>query len=199
MVATTRPAIRLRPAPALDPPFEDEIGQEPWHAQLALQFDLTGRRRARPPVLVPGTGAAAAAAAALAEAGAPEAPVPVASASPEAKQATKRFLDMCLEILNGYRPTGHIRPLTVPGCAEAVITQLTASVERAASLRDGQSPHLTKRPSAFVRARRLHTCEPCPGAVEAAAALGLAGRTWALAFRLERRRGTWLCTAVRTV
>ncbi|MCW6006976.1 hypothetical protein K1W54_20675, partial [Micromonospora sp. CPCC 205371] len=60
MIATTRPPIRLRPVPALDPPFEDEIGQEPWHAQLALQFDLTGRRQARPPVLVPGTGAAAA-------------------------------------------------------------------------------------------------------------------------------------------
>jgi hypothetical protein len=150
-------------------------------------------------VLVPGTGAAAAAAAARADAGAPEAPVPVAAASPEAKQASKRFLDMCLEILNGYRPTGHIRPLTVPGCAEAVIAQLAAGLERAAALRGGQPPHVTKRPSAFVRTRRLHICEPCPGVVEAAAALSLAGRTWAMAFRLERRRGSWLCTAVRTV
>ncbi|GLH95858.1 hypothetical protein Pa4123_11300 [Phytohabitans aurantiacus] len=199
LIATTRPPIRLRPVPALDPPFEDEIGHEPWHAQLALQFDITGRQRAaRPPVLVPGTGAAAAAASAL-DTAATETPVPVASATPEARQATKRFLDMSLEILNGYRPTGHIRSLTVPGCAEAVIAQFAAGLDKAAALRGGQPPHVTKRPSAFVRARRLHICEPCPGVVEAAAALGLAGRTWAMAFRLERRRGTWLCTAVRTV
>ncbi|MCW6006977.1 hypothetical protein K1W54_20680, partial [Micromonospora sp. CPCC 205371] len=161
------------------------------------QRDQAARRQARPRDRVPATGPAPPAA--LVDATPPEAPAPVASASPEARQATKRFLDMSLEILNGYRPTGHIRSLTVPGCAEAVIAQLGASLDRAATLRGGQPPHVTKRPSAFVRARRLHICEPCPGVVEAAAALGLAGRTWAMAFRLERRRGTWLCTTVRTV
>jgi hypothetical protein len=55
-----------------------------------------------------------------------------------------------------------------------------------------------RRPEA-VALRRLRVCEPRRGVAEAAAVLHANGRAWALAVRLEQRRGRWLCTAVRTV
>lgn len=193
MIATTRPPIRLRPVPAFDPPYEDEVSPDFWGAQLALQFDLTGRRRARPPIPIPGVTP-------LTTPAPDAAPAVVPPASPEARRAAKRFLDTCLEIFNGYRPIAHVRPLTVPALAEAVIEQLGTGVDRTARLRRGQRPGPAGRGQLLLlRVRRLHVCEPRPGAAEAAAALSLAGRTWAYAFRLERRRGSWLCTAARVV
>jgi hypothetical protein len=47
--------------------------------------------------------------------------------------------------------------------------------------------------------RHLRVCEPRAGVAEGAAALALFGRTWALAFRLEHKRGRWHCAAVRLV
>ena len=116
----------------------------------------------------------------------------VPSAGPEAKQAARRFLAFCLEVLNGYRPLAQIRPLVSPAELDAVLAQLATGVERLArSRRSG------KWTPAQLRLVRL--CEPRPGALEAAAVLGDAGRTWALAFRLERRQGRWVGTAVRVL
>ncbi|TBL27799.1 hypothetical protein EYA84_28105, partial [Verrucosispora sp. SN26_14.1] len=51
-----------------------------------------------------------------------------------------------------------------------------------------------------LRLRRLRVCEPRPAAIEVAVVLtGAAGRTWAMALRLEHRRGTWLCTDLRVL
>ncbi|SCF35299.1 hypothetical protein GA0074695_5958 [Micromonospora viridifaciens] len=48
-----------------------------------------------------------------------------------------------------------------------------------------------------LQLRRLRVCEPRAGAVEAAAVLaGSGGASWAVALRLEHRRGTWLCTVL---
>ncbi|MET8837735.1 Rv3235 family protein, partial [Micromonospora sp. NPDC004540] len=53
----------------------------------------------------------------------------------------------------------------------------------------------TARP--VLQLRRLRVCEPRAGAVEAAAVLaGAGGASWAIALRLEHRRGTWLCTVL---
>jgi hypothetical protein len=124
----------------------------------------------------------------------------IAAASPEAKRAAKRFLDMCLEIFNGYRPAGHVRPLAGQLNAELIIEQIVAGLDRAERFRRMREPvRPNRRPGIFVQLRRLRVCEPRAGVAEAAAALGLADRTWALAFRLERRRGRWLCTAARLI
>ncbi|HEX2771256.1 MAG TPA: Rv3235 family protein, partial [Micromonosporaceae bacterium] len=119
-------------------------------------------------------------------------PAPGTAADPDARQAARRFLAICLEVLNGYRPLAHIRPLVNPAEVETVLAQLTTGVERLARLR-----RAGKRAPARLRVVRV--CEPRPGAVEAAAVLGDAGRTWALAFRLERRQGRWVGTAVRVL
>jgi hypothetical protein len=116
----------------------------------------------------------------------------MASASAEAEQAARRYLAICLEILNGYRPAAQIRPLSSPVDAAAIIEQLTVDIRR---LRPPRRP--AGRAPATVRLRRLRVCEPRLGVVEAAAVLGAAARTWAMAFRLERRHGSWVATTAR--
>ncbi|MEO3926048.1 Rv3235 family protein [Micromonosporaceae bacterium B7E4] len=114
----------------------------------------------------------------------------VAGATPEAKRAAKRFLDTCLEIVNGYRPAWHVRALASPPDAAGMVAQLASATSRLCGRRrPGQPVHT-------VRLRRLRVCEPRPGVVEAAAVVGVAGRTWAMAFRIERRHGSWVGTAV---
>ena len=196
MMSTTRPrrragpsAVRLRTVPPLDPPFDDEVVPASWAVnadrawpddQLVLDLTLTpGGRSNIPP---PGRHTERAAAS----------PVEARNdATPEARRAGRRFLDTCLEIINGYRPANQLRPLIAPGNAATIIEHLAAAVEhtRSGPRRSG--------PVDPVRIRLLRVCEPRPGVVEAAAALGATGRTRAMAFRLERRHGTWVGTAVQ--
>jgi hypothetical protein len=210
--SATRPAVRLRPVPPLDPPFEDEVAPEMrWatsgHGQLALDlrpFTPGAAGRAARGGIGPGRSAATRARPAR-SGSAPDGPHLVAppdgctaappatrSADPAARQAARRFLVGCLEVLNGYRPLAHLRPLVNPADLDTVLPQLTAGVERL-----GRARRAGKRPP--VQLRVVRVCEPRPGAVEAAAVLGDAGRTWALAFRLERRQGRWFGTAVRVL
>lgn len=189
-----RPAVRLRPVPPLDPPYEDEVAPEIWSARPGpgqLSLDLAAGR-ATPPGAggrgaargVPAPGQRIIPSSALASA--------LASAGPEARQAAKRFLAICLEILNGYRPLAHIRPLVGPAEVDAVLGQLAAGIERLTG--PGRAG---RRPPAQVRLVRV--CEPRPGAAETAVVLGGPTRTWALAFRLERRQGRWVITTFRVL
>jgi hypothetical protein len=174
-----RPAIRLRTAvPAFDPPFDDEVGSEVWLRgagveQLSLDFGAppaptssrVAERRpdagvARPPAPVAG-------------------PAP-ARPSPEARQAAHRFATTCVEILNGFRPAGHVRSLARPHRAELLITQLVD-----ASGRLPTPPRRSGRPVDLVKIRVIRVSAPAPGVIEAAATLGTSARSWALAFRME--------------
>ncbi|MEO3746363.1 Rv3235 family protein [Plantactinospora sp. B5E13] len=110
----------------------------------------------------------------------------LAGASPEARRAARSFLHPCLEIVNGFRPAGHIRPRCHPGDAGQVVEKLASAAARILS------PRRPGQPPRTLQLRRLRVCEPRPGVVEAAAAVGVTGRTWALAFRMERRQGRWL-------
>ncbi|SCE71309.1 Rv3235 family protein [Micromonospora mirobrigensis] len=190
-----RPPIRLRPAPSIDPPFTDEEA-EPWLPPAGLQLTLdlhdpgrpeptrpAGRLRdVRPTPAGPGRH--------------PSAPVPPAvraTATPEAARAGHRFVATCLEILNGYRPIGQIRPMSEPGKSAEVVQELTRAAARTGPVR-----RRSTRPS--VRLRRIRVCEPRAGAVEVAAVLSSAtGPSWAMALRLEQRRGRWLCTALQVL
>ncbi|NES15293.1 MULTISPECIES: Rv3235 family protein [Micromonospora] len=183
-----RPPIRLRPAPPIDPPLVDETS--PWVDADQLTLDLFDPRRrdpgrptgrpaeARPVPTGPGRRSAAPPAAAL------------ATATPEATRAAYRFVRTFLEIVNGYRPPGQLRPLCLPEAATPVANELTR-----ASRRLGPVRRRSTRPA--LQLRRLRACEPRTGAVEAAAVLaGAGGASWAIALRLEHRRGTWLCTVL---
>ncbi|MFC4148194.1 Rv3235 family protein [Micromonospora mangrovi] len=205
-----RPPVRLRPAPPIDPPFvdEDDAWFRPNADQLTLDlFDPRRRDPGRPVGRDPGRPAWHES---LRSAGrhpelrptpagpgrhpaATPPPAARATATPEAARAAHRFTRTCLEILNGYRPPGQLRPLTDPGN----VTEVAAELARAAR-RVGPVRRRATRPS--VQLRRLRVCEPRTGAVEAAVVLSATGGgTWAMALRLEHRRGSWLCTTLQVL
>lgn len=183
-----RPPVRLRPAPPIDPPCTDE--GSPWADVDQLALDLFDPRRrdpgrpagrapdVRPLPSGPGRRAAGPPAAAL------------ATATPEATRAAYRFVRTFLEIVNGYRPPGQLRPLCLPGAATRVAAELARAARRV-----GPARRRSARP--VLQLRRLRVCEPRSGAAEAAAVLaGSGGASWAIAARLELRRGNWLCTTL---
>ncbi|MCT2278933.1 Rv3235 family protein [Micromonospora chalcea] len=111
----------------------------------------------------------------------------LASATPEGARAAHRFVRTFLEIVNGFRPPGQLRPLCLPEAVGPVAAELTRAARRVTPVR-----RRTARPALLLR--RLRVCEPRAGAVEATAVfVGAGGTSWAVALRLERRRGTWLC------
>jgi len=144
------PLIRLRPAPDLEPPFDEDPGL--------------------PPVPLPPPDDA------------PELPLewPRAELSSppmsEAKRAAHRYLMLCLEVLGGFRPLAHLRAFS----SAAAFHQITVQVARS-------------RQAGRVRLREVLVCEPSAGVAEVAAVLGRAGQVWAMALRLERHHGTWVC------
>lgn len=170
--------VRLLPAPPLEPPFDDELDPDTWllppevGAQLLIEW--RDRRPAPPPP-------------------APADPVaPPAGASAEAWHAAQRFLERCVEIFNGFRPTGHARVMSSPAQAQTIVEELAAIARRTSYRLPPAQPRT--RLTAVVR-RRLRVSEPRPGAAEATAVLAQGDRIWAVAFRLERGRHAWLCTA----
>ena len=184
-----RPAIRLRPVPRCEPPFDDEC--EPAAGaiahQLALDWSPTGPSRA--PAVSPPPAR-------------PHTPRPIlADASADAKLAVKHFLHLCVEVLNGYRPPAHLRRVSRPSEAAGVVAQGIAGAQRVAALRRAaqhRGRHPARRPPP-VAVVRLHYCEPRPGAVEAAVALVTGERTWAMALRMERHQECWSATALRLI
>ncbi|MFE9203830.1 Rv3235 family protein [Micromonospora sp. NPDC007230] len=186
-----RPPVRLRPAPPIDPPCTDE--GLPWADVDQLTLDLFDPRRrdpdrpdgrapdVRPVPTGPGRRTGGAPAAAL------------ATATPEATRAAHRFVRTFLEIVNGYRPPGQLRPLCLPDATTRVATELTRAARRVGPIR-----RRATRPA--LQLRRLRVCEPRAGAAEAAAVLaGAGGASWAIALRVEHRRGTWLCTTLEVL
>ncbi|MGC5018342.1 Rv3235 family protein [Micromonospora sp. DT47] len=189
----TRPPIRLRPAPVSDPPYVDESA-DLWPrptGQLAL--DLFGA--AHPPAGRP-AGRRADPRPGPVRPGSPPHPGPPAgaltTATPEATRAAHRFVGTCLEILNGYRPPGQIRSLVEPGHSIEVSEQLAKAATRGGPVR-------RRSTRAALHLRRLRVCEPRAAAVEVAAVLAGGGRSWAMALRLEQRRGSWLCTVLQVI
>ncbi|TDB95150.1 hypothetical protein E1091_10400, partial [Micromonospora fluostatini] len=80
-----------------------------------------------------------------------------------------------------------------PGRAAELAEQLARGAARCGPVR-----RRSTRPA--VRLRRIRVCQPQEAAVEVAAVLGTtAGRSWAMALRLEQQRGRWLCTALQVL
>ncbi|MGW0212861.1 Rv3235 family protein [Micromonospora chokoriensis] len=188
----SRPPVRLRPVPPVDPPYTDETDGSYWpvptHGQLALDlFASTRRDPVRPPErrsalrpvpTRPTTHPAAS---------------PPGATAPESTRAAHRFVGTCLEVINGYRSPAQVRALLDPPRAADLLAELAR-----ATARTGAPRRRASRPA--VRLLRLRVCEPRETAVEAAAVLtGAAGRSWAMALRLEHRRGRWLCTALHVL
>ncbi len=181
-------AVRLVPAPPLEPPFDDQRAPDvrPLPPDAGAQLTLRWQRPDQEGTAA-GTGIHA-----------PGAVPPMATvgASPAAWHAALRFLGRCQEILNGYRPASHVRPMSAPMDAQTIVEHVAAVAQRTARVPRSARPG---GPAARVARRRVRVCEPRPGAAEAMAVLSQESRTWAVAFRLERRGMAWLCTAFTDV
>ncbi|MGW4946762.1 Rv3235 family protein [Actinoplanes sp. NPDC004185] len=179
-----RPAIRLRPAPRHEPPFDDERDPSTWPSPHQLALDWTVPPR--PPVEPPPP---------------PVRRTVVTGASAEAKTAVRRFVGMCLEVLNGYRPAAHLRSLSQPREAGNVVAQGLVGARRVSEARQSRMAGRAPRPRRPAPAAvvRLRLCEPREGAVEGAAVVLLGERTHAMAFRLELLDGVWLATVFRFI
>ena len=150
-----RPPIRVRPAPRTDPPYDDEMEPDQWVSphQLTFEFPPLHATTAGPPAHFPpergGPGRPSAAPPSPAYAREPSMPQPsagvpasrqashgprVVGASGEARLAVRRFVTMCVEVLNGYRPAAHLRWLSLPKEAPGVVAQAVAGTIRVAEL-----------------------------------------------------------------
>ena len=189
-----RPAISLRPAPPCEPPFDDELEPAVWAPPHQLAFDWSPAVHRSTPAVHRSTAAEQAAKP-------PAHRSVVAGASADARLAVRRFVQLCLEVLNGYRPPAHLRRLALPGEAAGVVAQGVVGAQRVAALRKAAQPpgrRPPRRPPP-VAVLRLRLCEPRPGAVEAAVALVMEERTWAMAFRMELHHQSWSATTLRLI
>jgi hypothetical protein len=186
----SRPPVRLRAVPPLDPPFDDEAAPA-WTTGLPGQLALDFTAGTRPPADSRPPSGARPGSRRPSTALDPLPPPALPAASAEARQAARRFLVICLEIFNGYRGVSHVRALTDRSVHYEVVRQLTTGLERLTTLR-----RRTVGRGQPVRIRRVRICEPRSGAVEAAVVLDIGGHVWAAAFRVERRHGSWVATAL---
>jgi hypothetical protein len=112
-------------------------------------------------------------------------------ASGVCQTAARRFLMLCIEVCQGFRPSGQL----VRVCRPAEAVQITEEISRLARRVGEHRPRTAGRGEA-VKPRRLRVCEPRPGIGEAAVVLNAYGTVIAFAFRIERQAdGAWLATA----
>jgi hypothetical protein len=178
-VTSSGPAVVLRMPPPLDPPDD----QAP---SLLDQLPLPWPD-APPPAVPPF----------------PEPPPvrpPPRGPRSNAYAAAQKFVGLCVEILNGYRPPSQLRPMTHP----QRFTEISDQILRR-TVRVRMTPGEAARHGHLVRARRLLLNEPLDGVAEAAVVLEHGESTWAMAIRLERtdRRDVgvlgWICTVVQVL
>ena len=117
-------------------------------------------------------------------------PPVVAGASSDAKLAVRRFVHMCVEVLNGYRPPAHLRRLALPKEAADVVAQAVAGTSRVAQMRR-PPPHT--RP----RARTSRDRWPSSGCGSASRAPAPSRRPscWSPASAPGRWPCAWRCTS----
>ena len=108
---------------------------------------------------------------------------------------------MCVEVLNGYRPTTQLRPLIDPKHFTDVSDQLLRR-----TVRVRMSPGQAAQHGRLVRARRMLLSEPIEGVAELAVVLEQGPSIWAMAVRLEHRDTRppaallgWQCTVIQVV
>jgi hypothetical protein len=180
--APAGPAVVLRLPPPLDPPAGPAGGSALDADQLPLEWP-GNPPPARPPDQRP------------------HRPAPPAPGPPSgAYAAAQKFVSLCVEILNGYRPASQLRPMTHPQRFAEISDQI---LRRTVRMR--MTPGQAARQGHLVRARRLLLSEPRAGVAEAAVVLEHGEATWAMAIRLERtgRPGAgvlgWVCTVVQVL
>jgi Family of unknown function (DUF6459) len=219
-------AFRLRRAPVLEPPFDDEreIG-DPSSSMITLRPAIARLDSDHEATV-----------------GAP----PSSAPSSAAAHAASRYVQVCLEVLNGFRPPSHLRTLAGPiefadvlrhlrlprnggsrsdgsradgsradGSSSASVSQNSAAGRHGPAANqpefgDGARlavhgerpmtapPNRTHGRPAF-RLLRLRVSEPVPDKAEVVAVIAHADVSIAIAMRLELHRASWVCTVFQVV
>lgn len=183
--AMTNWVVRTRPAPPCDPPYDDERHPDSWLVSGQPQLDLPLPAAATPSGLAPSKS--------VPPTFAPTGMTTTPTATSPAKAAATRFLRTCLEILNGYRPVAHFRALASPPEAAALVQAMAHALRRLEQARRQSTLPSDRR----LRPGLVRMCEPRPGIAEISLVVGNGAQAWALAFRLERHHGRWLCTVAQ--
>jgi hypothetical protein len=205
-VAADPAPVRVRRAPALEPPFDDETDAA-WPVSSghlpAAGTPTAATPTAATPMAQPGRGPRSQRPVTPRPLRGPAEPVagPPADKLPGRPPPTpgtiaaQRFVGVCVEILNGHRAVSHLRAVTAPTDLKHVTDQLISRTNRAYLGRPGRTTSAPHR----VRLIGMRMCEPRDGVVEAVAVLGYGMQTWAMAVRLERPADVWLCKLVQVV
>jgi hypothetical protein len=189
--ATARPALAPVPVAQSVPP--------PESAGRAAEAAACGPQSAALRAPEAAAGGPQSAALRAPEAAAWRVPPPAAGAAAKAatpaQAAAQRFIGVCVEILNGHRPVGHLRAVVTALDLQLVTDQLVRRTTRTYLGRPGATAPGPHR----VRLRALHVGEPRDGVAELVAVLEYGINHWAMCARLERRADTWLCTLVQVL
>ncbi|MFT4009506.1 MAG: Rv3235 family protein [Nocardioidaceae bacterium] len=103
-----------------------------------------------------------------------------------------RFAQTVLEALNCDRPVTQLLRWTTPHIYRQLERRIAARQKAVRSVpRIGQ-----RHPVVRATVRSVHVCQPGPDAVEVGVHIQTGDRSRAMAARLERRGGQWLCTAL---
>jgi len=172
--------LRLRPVPALEPPYDDIVEPPAWPA-LHL---VPGRPATAGPQVVIEAPAPTLPFADL-PAAAPEecfaARLTPRAELPDPHRWTAMLVQAVTEVLAGRRPLQQLMPWT----DERVYLQITGRLRRRRS------------PAVPPRVSSVHLSEPRDGVIEACAVLRNGPRSEAVALRLEGTDGRWRCTALQ--
>ena len=160
--------LRLLPAPASDPPYDDELAVPPT-LRLVPPLGAPDRPRVQPvPRPVPADDDPAGA--------------PGATGLPPARPFAHALVQRLLEVCAGVRPVVQLRRDTTP--------ELYEQLERALHARPrAHGPRPTRRD-----VRSVHVQERPGGVAEVCATVLRGDRAGALALRIEGVHGQWLCT-----
>jgi hypothetical protein len=131
------PLVRVRRPPPFEPPYDDEVVSTDGTWDFLPGF---GPGSSPDPDPAPDERPAAGAHRAPAESDEPSAlpaerPAAPGDGAPSraiaGRHAAHRYVGLCLEVLEGFRPVGHLRRFTVPAAFESVAHQLSRPVARA--------------------------------------------------------------------
>jgi hypothetical protein len=175
--------VRLVPAPAYEPPYDDEAaeGADAGAGTPPLPF---GSRRLQLVPPLPGASTLT---------GDPDdddlfgPQRTTAEVLPAVKPWAHRFVQALLESVEGRRGFGQISRFVSPA--------LAADIERKAGVRARLAASRSAAQPTVVRS--VHVCELDDGVAEVSAVIRRGARTLAVALRLEGIDGRWMCTALQ--
>ncbi|MCZ3387188.1 MAG: Rv3235 family protein [Actinomycetia bacterium] len=166
--STPAPRLRLITAPAwVEPPPQAAAGV-PGQQSLALEFLLPNGLPAIP--ALPG----------------PE--ISAEGADPEVWPWAARLAQAVIEVEAADRPVMQL--------GQWVLPSIYRRLDRRQQLRVRQLDARATRNRCPEHVRSVHVCRPSPDIAEVSVVTGGTDRCRALALRLERRKGRWMCTAL---